>query len=64
MPVFEILADHGGVGERHAVVDEHGDAPERAQRREAVAAHERHDRIDLVRHALQVQADEYLAHVG
>ena len=63
MPVFEILADHGGVDERHAVVDEDRDAPERAQRREAVAAHERHDRIDLVRHALQVQADEHLAHV-
>jgi hypothetical protein len=38
----------------------HGDAAERAQGREAVVAQERHDRIDLVRDALHVQADEHL----
>src|SRR5207237_4169394 len=39
-------------------VDQDRDAPQRAQRREALVAEERHDRVDLVRQALEPEAHE------
>jgi hypothetical protein len=62
--VVQVLADDGGIRERHVAVDQHRDAPERAQRREAFVAEERHDRVDLVREALEPEADEDLPDVG
>jgi hypothetical protein len=64
IPVLQVLADHGRVGERHAVVDQHGNAAQRRQLGEPIAAHERHDRIDLVVDALEAETSQHLAHVG
>src|SRR5436309_7909161 len=61
--VFEVLADHRGVGERDQVVDQHPHAPHRAQLAEAIIAEEWNDRIDLVGNSLEVEEHQHLAHV-
>src|SRR6266545_794671 len=61
--VLEVLADHRGVRQHEIAVDQHRDAPKRTQLREPVVAEERHDVVDLVGHALHLQAGQDLADI-
>src|SRR4030095_13702880 len=53
-----------GVRQHEVAIDQHRDAPERAQLGEPVVAEERHDVVDLVGHALHLQAGQDLADIG
>ena len=61
--VFEVLADHRGIAQRHLAIGVHRNPPQRRERAERFVAEERNDRVDLIGDALQVEHREHLAHV-
>jgi phosphomevalonate kinase len=62
--LVEVLADDGRVGEDDLVVEEDGDAADRAELGELVVGEEGDDRVDLVGDVLDVEDDQDLADVG
>ena len=61
--LLQVLADHRAVGYGDLVVDVDRNAPQRIELAEPVVAEERHDRVELIGHALHLADGEHLAHV-